>query len=69
VKIGKVFLNQYATDKLVEAVENQGFEPVLCTSDADFKPLLIKTNKDGKGTIFFGVETGFSVALKNSLVM
>ncbi len=27
VKIGKVFLNQYASDKLVEAVISQGFEP------------------------------------------
>ena len=27
VKIGKVFLNQYASDKLIEAVVNQGFSP------------------------------------------
>jgi uncharacterized protein (TIGR00288 family) len=32
VRMGKVFLNQYASEKLVEAVENQGFEPVICTS-------------------------------------
>jgi len=37
MKIGKVFLNQYATDKLVEAIENQGFEPVICTSDVDVR--------------------------------
>ena len=28
-------MNQYASEKLVEAVENQGFEPVICTSDVD----------------------------------
>ncbi len=27
--IGKVFLNQYASEKLVEAVANQGFEPAI----------------------------------------
>jgi len=27
--IGKVFLNQYASEKLVEAIANQGFEPVI----------------------------------------
>ncbi|HPE63750.1 MAG TPA: TIGR00288 family NYN domain-containing protein [Methanothrix sp.] len=37
IKIGRVFLNQYASEKLVEAVENQGFEPVICTSDVDVK--------------------------------
>ncbi|MFP4655131.1 MAG: TIGR00288 family NYN domain-containing protein [Methanohalobium sp.] len=93
VKIGLVFLNQYASEKLVEAIENNGFEPVICSSDvdvrlavegmelvcnpnidtitlvtrdADFKPLLNKANKHGKETILFGVEPGFSPALKNS---
>lgn len=37
IKIGKVFLNQYASEKLVEAVENQGFEPIICTSDVDVR--------------------------------
>jgi uncharacterized protein (TIGR00288 family) len=37
IKVGKVFLNQYASEKLVEAIENQGFEPVICTSDVDVK--------------------------------
>ncbi len=35
MKIGKVYLNQYASDKLVEAVVNQGFEPVIMTTDID----------------------------------
>jgi uncharacterized LabA/DUF88 family protein len=36
------------------------------TRDADFKPLLNKANEHGKETIIFGVEPGFSTALKNS---
>ncbi len=93
VKIGRVFLNQYASDKLVEAIESNGFEPIICSSDvdvrlavegmelvynptidtlalvtrdADFKPLLNKANEHGKETIIFGVEPGFSKALRNS---
>ena len=32
ITIGKVFLNQHASEKLIEAIANQGFEPsvVLC---------------------------------------
>ncbi|RLI86503.1 MAG: TIGR00288 family NYN domain-containing protein [Archaeoglobales archaeon] len=37
IKVSKVFLNQYATDKLVEAVENQGFEPVITSGDVDVR--------------------------------
>lgn len=33
IKIGKVFLNQYAPEKLIEAIVNQGFEPIIVTSD------------------------------------
>lgn len=35
VKIGKVYLNQYATDKLVEAVVSQGFEPKVGVAGED----------------------------------
>ncbi|MFH1663799.1 MAG: TIGR00288 family NYN domain-containing protein [archaeon] len=35
IKIGKVFLNQYASDKLVEAVVNQGFESIITVGDVD----------------------------------
>ncbi|MGD9780231.1 NYN domain-containing protein, partial [Methanomethylovorans sp.] len=38
----------------------------LVTRDADFKPLLSKANENGKETILFGVEPGFSAALRNS---
>ncbi len=36
LKIGKVYLDQYAPDKLIEAVTNQGFEPtMITTADVD----------------------------------
>ncbi len=31
--VGKVFLNQYAPEKLIEAIINQGFEPVVISTD------------------------------------
>jgi len=33
VKIGKVFLNQFAPEKLIEAIVNQGLEPIIVTTD------------------------------------
>ncbi len=35
IKIGRVFLNQYASNKLVEAVVNQGFESIITVGDID----------------------------------
>lgn len=35
IKVGKVFLNQYASEKLVEAVVNQGFESIITVGDID----------------------------------
>ena len=35
IKVAKVFLNQYASDKLIEAVTNQGFDVVIVPSDVD----------------------------------
>ncbi len=35
VTLGKVFLNQYASDKLIEAVVSQGFEPVLGVGEVE----------------------------------
>jgi uncharacterized protein (TIGR00288 family) len=35
IKVGKVYLNQFASQKLVEAVVNQGFEPIISTTDID----------------------------------
>lgn len=37
IKVGRVFLNQYASDKLVEAIENQGFEPIIGSGDVDVR--------------------------------
>lgn len=35
IKVGRVFLNQYASNKLVEAVVNQGFETIMTIGDID----------------------------------
>lgn len=35
VKVAKVFLDQYAPDKLIEAITNQGFEPIITSTDVD----------------------------------
>ena len=35
--IGKVFLNQFASEKLIEAVANEGFEPVIALGDPEQK--------------------------------
>jgi len=35
VKVCKIYLDQYASDKLIEAMTNQGFEPVITTGDVD----------------------------------
>lgn len=35
IKVGRVYLNQFASQKLVEAVVNQGFEPIISTTDID----------------------------------
>ena len=35
IKVGKVFLNQYASDKLIEAVVNQGFSPMIVSGETD----------------------------------
>ncbi|HIP17136.1 MAG TPA: TIGR00288 family NYN domain-containing protein [Methanothermococcus okinawensis] len=35
IVIGRVYLNQYASDKLIEAIINQGFEPKITAGDVD----------------------------------
>ncbi len=57
VKIGKVFLNQYASDKLVEAVISQGFEPKVGVAGED------KEEKDVD--VYMAVEVMESVYNKN----
>ena len=35
MRVGKVLLNQYASDKLIEAIFNQGFTPIVVAGDTD----------------------------------
>ena len=35
LRIAKVLFNQYASDKLIEAVVNQGFTPLVVAGDTD----------------------------------
>jgi uncharacterized protein (TIGR00288 family) len=37
IVIGKVFLNQFASEKLIEAVANEGFESVMALGDPELK--------------------------------
>ncbi|MBN2203113.1 MAG: NYN domain-containing protein [Candidatus Aenigmarchaeota archaeon] len=37
ITIGKVFLNQFASEKLIEAVANEGFETVMALGDPEQK--------------------------------
>ncbi|HSB47224.1 MAG TPA: TIGR00288 family NYN domain-containing protein [Candidatus Bilamarchaeum sp.] len=35
LRVSKIYLDQYASDKLIEAMVNQGFETVITTGDVD----------------------------------
>jgi uncharacterized protein (TIGR00288 family) len=35
VRVAKVYLDQFASDKLIEAVNNQGYESNICISDVN----------------------------------
>ncbi len=35
MRVGKVLLNQFASDKLIEAIVNQGFTPIVVAGDTD----------------------------------
>src|SRR4030066_2558629 len=37
IVIGKVFLNQFASEKLIEAVANEGFETIIALGDPEQK--------------------------------
>jgi uncharacterized protein (TIGR00288 family) len=37
ISVGKVFLNQFASEKLIEAVANEGFETVIALGDPEQK--------------------------------
>ena len=80
--IGKVFLNQYASEKLVEAIANQGFEPAIflageADSDVDvalavsvvkaaYLPAIQVAKEQGKKVVVIGINPGFSRALQNA---
>jgi len=98
IMVAKVFLNQFAPEKLIEAIINEGFKVemvlaekedmdvdvslavdametlltkdidvlILATRDTDFIPLIHKAKEHGKEVIVFGVNKGFSAALKNA---
>jgi uncharacterized protein (TIGR00288 family) len=98
IVVAKVFLNQFAPEKLIEAIINEGFKVemvlaekedmdvdvslavdametlltknidvlILATRDTDFIPLIHKAKEYGKEVIVFGVNKGFSAALRNA---
>ncbi len=35
IRVSKIYLDQYASDKLIEAMVNQGFETIITTGDVD----------------------------------
>lgn len=35
IKVAKVFLNQYASNRLIEAVSNEGFSPMIVAGETD----------------------------------
>lgn len=35
IRVAKIYLDQYASDKLIEAMVNQGFQPEITTGDVD----------------------------------
>lgn len=35
IRVSKIYLDQFASDKLIEAMVNQGFEPTITTGDVD----------------------------------
>ncbi|MHA1754394.1 MAG: NYN domain-containing protein [Candidatus Odinarchaeia archaeon] len=37
IQIAKVYLNQFASEKLIEAISNSGYEPVISTIDVHLK--------------------------------
>lgn len=47
IVVGRVYLNQYASDKLIEAIANQGFEPRISAGDVD-----VEMAVDGTELIF-----------------
>lgn len=67
--IANVYLDQYASDKLIEAVINQGFSPVITSGDVDVtmatdSVFLATTRTDLTGMVFVTRDTDFVPAIK-----
>ncbi len=67
IKIAKVFLNQFASNKLVEAVVNEGFEAVITVGDVDVAMAVEATeavfNPSVQGIAFVTRDSDFLPAL------
>jgi len=67
IKIAKVFLNQFASNKLVEAVVNEVFESVITVGDVDVAMAVEATdavfNKSIQGIAFVSRDSDFLPAL------
>ncbi len=68
VAIANVYLDQYAPKKLIEAVINQGFSPVIATGDIDVamavdSVFFASTRKDITTIIFVTRDTDFVPAI------
>lgn len=66
-KIAKVFLNQFASNKLVEAVVNQGFESIITVGDVDVAMAVEATesifNPSIEGIVFVSRDSDFLPAV------
>ncbi|MEM4216012.1 MAG: NYN domain-containing protein [Candidatus Anstonellales archaeon] len=67
--IANVYLDQYASDKLIEAVINQGFSPVITSGDVDVtmatdSVFFATTRSDLTGIVFVTRDTDFVPAIK-----
>lgn len=67
--IANVYLDQYASDKLIEAVINQGFSPVITSGDVDVtmatdSVFLATTRTDLTGIVFVTRDTDFVPAIR-----
>jgi uncharacterized protein (TIGR00288 family) len=67
LRIAKVFLNQFASNKLVEAVANQGFEAIMTVGDIDVAMAVEATesifNKNVQAIVFVSRDSDFLPAV------
>ena len=70
IKIGKVFLNQFAPTKLSEAVVNQGFEVAISVGDVDVMMAVEATttafNKNMDMIVFVTRDSDFITAMQKA---